>query len=155
MPGIRFAVRNSGASAVVEGVGAHGCEYMTGGVVVILGGIGRNFGAGMTGGRASSGIRRAPPSPTPMPAPCAGRGCEAVVGEREDGAERAAELRALLESHREAGSLQARSLLARPAQLGDGMWLIEPVGTQAPVAGCLSPTTTADSTSGVALAPAG
>ena len=50
--GIRFAVRNSGASAVVEGVGAHGCEYMTGGVVVILGGIGPNFGAGMTGGRA-------------------------------------------------------------------------------------------------------
>ena len=50
--GIRFAVRNSGASAVVEGVGAHGCEYMTGGVVVILGTAGPNLGAGMTGGRA-------------------------------------------------------------------------------------------------------
>ncbi|MBP1465296.1 glutamate synthase large subunit [Candidatus Chloroploca sp. M-50] len=50
--GERFAVRNSGAVAVVEGVGDHGCEYMTGGVVVILGGTGRNFGAGMTGGIA-------------------------------------------------------------------------------------------------------
>ncbi len=50
--GERFAVRNSGATAVVEGVGDHGCEYMTGGVVVILGGIGINFGAGMTGGLA-------------------------------------------------------------------------------------------------------
>ncbi|MGO9563737.1 MAG: glutamate synthase-related protein, partial [Candidatus Korobacteraceae bacterium] len=50
--GERFAIRNSGATAVVEGVGEHGCEYMTGGVVVILGSIGRNFGAGMTGGVA-------------------------------------------------------------------------------------------------------
>lgn len=50
--GERFAVRNSGATAVVEGVGAHGCEYMTGGTVAILGPVGRNFGAGMTGGRA-------------------------------------------------------------------------------------------------------
>lgn len=48
--GERFAVRNSGASTVVEGVGEHGCEYMTGGVVVILGVVGRNFGAGMSGG---------------------------------------------------------------------------------------------------------
>ena len=48
----RFAVRNSGASAVVEGVGDHGCEYMTGGTVVILGDTGRNFGAGMSGGIA-------------------------------------------------------------------------------------------------------
>jgi glutamate synthase domain-containing protein 3 len=48
--GERFAVRNSGATAVVEGVGDHGCEYMTGGTVVILGAVGRNFAAGMTGG---------------------------------------------------------------------------------------------------------
>ena len=48
--GERFAVRNSGALAVVEGVGQHGCEYMTGGVVVVLGPIGLNFGSGMTGG---------------------------------------------------------------------------------------------------------
>lgn len=50
--GERFAVRNSGATAVVEGVGDHGCEYMTGGKVVILGRTGRNFGAGMSGGVA-------------------------------------------------------------------------------------------------------
>ncbi len=48
--GERFCVRNSGATAVVEGVGDHGCEYMTGGTIVILGETGRNFGAGMTGG---------------------------------------------------------------------------------------------------------
>ena len=50
--GERFAVRNSGAVAVVEGVGDHGCEYMTGGVVVVLGETGRNFAAGMSGGIA-------------------------------------------------------------------------------------------------------
>jgi glutamate synthase (NADPH/NADH) large chain len=50
--GERFCVRNSGATAVVEGVGDHGCEYMTGGVVVVLGRTGRNFAAGMSGGRA-------------------------------------------------------------------------------------------------------
>ena len=50
--GERFAVRNSGAIAVVEGVGDHGCEYMTGGIVVVLGATGRNFGAGMSGGIA-------------------------------------------------------------------------------------------------------
>jgi len=49
--GERFGVRNSGVTAVVEGVGAHGCEYMTGGKVAILGSVGDNFGAGMTGGR--------------------------------------------------------------------------------------------------------
>ncbi|EKD27951.1 MAG: hypothetical protein ACD_79C00487G0001, partial [uncultured bacterium] len=52
MAGERFAVRNSGASAVVEGVGDHGCEYMTGGVVVVLGQTGINFAAGMSGGIA-------------------------------------------------------------------------------------------------------
>ncbi len=50
--GERFCVRNSGAAAVVEGIGDHGCEYMTGGVAVILGETGRNFGAGMSGGIA-------------------------------------------------------------------------------------------------------
>merc|ERR1711988_296122 len=50
--GERFSVRNSGALTVVEGVGDHGCEYMTGGRVVILGETGRNFGAGMSGGIA-------------------------------------------------------------------------------------------------------
>ena len=50
--GERFCVRNSGATAVVEGVGDHGCEYMTGGVVIVLGSTGRNFAAGMSGGMA-------------------------------------------------------------------------------------------------------
>src|SRR6202522_3368100 len=50
--GERFAVRNSGALAVVEGIGDHGCEYMTGGLVAVLGSTGQNFGAGMTGGLA-------------------------------------------------------------------------------------------------------
>ena len=50
--GVRFAVRNSGARAVVEGCGSNGCEYMTGGRVAILGPVGDNFGAGMTGGVA-------------------------------------------------------------------------------------------------------
>ena len=50
--GERFAVRNSGAQAVVEGLGDHGCEYMTGGTVVVLGATGRNFAAGMSGGIA-------------------------------------------------------------------------------------------------------
>jgi glutamate synthase (NADPH/NADH) large chain len=52
MAGERFAVRNSGATAVVEGIGDHGCEYMTGGRALILGGTGRNFAAGMSGGLA-------------------------------------------------------------------------------------------------------
>jgi glutamate synthase domain-containing protein 2/glutamate synthase domain-containing protein 1/glutamate synthase domain-containing protein 3 len=52
LAGERFAVRNSGATAVVEGVGDHGCEYMTGGVVVVLGPTGHNFAAGMSGGMA-------------------------------------------------------------------------------------------------------
>ena len=50
--GERFCVRNSGATAIVEGIGDHGCEYMTGGTVVVLGQTGRNFAAGMSGGRA-------------------------------------------------------------------------------------------------------
>jgi len=52
MAGERFCVRNSSALAVVEGIGDHGCEYMTGGTAVILGETGRNFGAGMSGGIA-------------------------------------------------------------------------------------------------------
>ena len=52
MAGERFGVRNSGVNAVVEAVGDHGCEYMTGGRVVVLGPTGRNFAAGMSGGIA-------------------------------------------------------------------------------------------------------
>jgi glutamate synthase (NADPH/NADH) large chain len=50
--GERFCVRNSGVTAVVEGLGNHGCEYMTGGIVTVLGETGRNFAAGMSGGMA-------------------------------------------------------------------------------------------------------
>src|SRR5438093_2017260 len=52
MAGERFAVRNSGVTAVVESIGDHGCEYMTGGRVIVLGPVGRNFAAGMSGGVA-------------------------------------------------------------------------------------------------------
>ncbi len=52
MAGERFCVRNSGVTAIVEGIGDHGCEYMTGGRVVVLGDTGRNFAAGMSGGIA-------------------------------------------------------------------------------------------------------
>ncbi len=151
--GIRFAVRNSGAWAVVEGVGAHGCEYMTGGVVVILGSVGPNLGAGMTGGRAylwdpaGTSISAADASSVQWTR------LRSVVGEREDGAERAAELRSLLEGQREAGSILARTLLSRPGQLGDGMWLVEPVGTQLPVT-IPAPETSA-SAEGTAARPVG
>ena len=120
--GIRFAVRNSGATAVVEGVGAHGCEYMTGGVVVILGPIGPNMGAGMTGGRAylwdPDGTRIACVDLSSVRA----TRLRGVVGTRTDGTERVDEVRELLEAHRDAGSLMARQLLgeAGPA----GRWLL-------------------------------
>ena len=52
MAGERFCVRNSGVEAIVEGIGDHGCEYMTGGKVIVLGSTGVNFGAGMSGGIA-------------------------------------------------------------------------------------------------------
>jgi glutamate synthase domain-containing protein 3 len=133
--GIRFAVRNSGATAVVEGVGAHGCEYMTGGVVVILGPIGPNMGAGMTGGRAylwdPDGTRVACIDANSVRA----TRLRGVVADRMDGSDRVAELHELLEAHRDAGSLLARRLLERPGQLSDAMWLIEPVGAPVPLVG--------------------
>ena len=88
--GERFAVRNSGANAVVEGVGDHGCEYMTGGVVVVLGSTGRNFAAGMSGGIAyvfdEDGAFR-------------GR-CNSAGVEIENVTEEDEVLRALIEAHR-------------------------------------------------------
>jgi glutamate synthase domain-containing protein 2 len=83
--GMRFAVRNSGATAVVEGIGPHGCEYMTGGTVVVLGPVGANFGAGMTGGRAylydPSGRHVAALNATSVSA----TRLSAILHEREDG----------------------------------------------------------------------
>ena len=106
---MRFAVRNSGASAVVEGIGAHGCEYMTGGTVVVLGPIGPNFGAGMTGGRAFVLDRT----------DAAGRHLnDASVSIRTlatDGTDQGliAQLRGLVADHAAEGSALARSMLDR------------------------------------------
>jgi len=99
--GERFAVRNSGAVAVVEGVGDHGCEYMTGGTVTVLGPTGRNFAAGMSGGVAY--VYRLDPGRLNR---------EMVDVESLSQADRAA-LRELVERHRaETGSVVATALLA-------------------------------------------
>jgi glutamate synthase (NADPH/NADH) large chain len=100
--GERFAVRNSGAVAVVEGVGDHGCEYMTGGTVVVLGATGRNFAAGMSGGTAY--VWRLDPL----------RVNRELVDLQVLAAEEAAAVAALLERHAaETGSTVAATLLAR------------------------------------------
>jgi glutamate synthase domain-containing protein 2/glutamate synthase domain-containing protein 3 len=103
LAGERFAVRNSGASAVVEGVGDHGCEYMTGGRVVVLGRTGRNFAAGMSGGIAYVLDDRR----------FAAR-CNTDLVELESLTdEDATEVRALISEHAQrTGSLVARNLLA-------------------------------------------
>jgi glutamate synthase domain-containing protein 2/glutamate synthase domain-containing protein 1/glutamate synthase domain-containing protein 3 len=125
--GMRFAVRNSGATAVVEGVGAHGCEYMTGGAAAILGPAGRNLCAGMTGGRVylhdPTGERLEALDRTSARAVR----LSTLMGTRADAADRVDEFRGLLEMHRDAGSRQARALLTRKGRLGDEVWLIEPV----------------------------
>jgi len=102
--GERFAVRNSGAETVVEGIGDHGCEYMTGGTVIVLGPTGRNFGAGMSGGVAylldEEGI---------FPARCNME----LVGFDEISADDGRTLHALVaEHHRRTGSAVAERLLA-------------------------------------------
>ena len=103
MAGERFAVRNSGATAVVEGVGVHGCEYMTGGMVAVLGPVGWNFGAGMTGGRAFVW--------DPQGALAARLNGETVAMSPVRG-EAAEMLRRLVEAHaQETGSLRAVELL--------------------------------------------
>jgi glutamate synthase (NADPH/NADH) large chain len=102
--GERFAVRNSGATLVVEGVGDHGCEYMTGGLVAVLGPTGRNFGAGMSGGRAY--VYNLDPAQLSPGALAAG---ELLLEEVSDDAE----LVALLEQHALlTGSAKAQELLA-------------------------------------------
>jgi len=103
--GERFAVRNSGASVVIEGCGTNGCEYMTGGVAVILGRIGANFGAGMTGGMAyvhdPDGTARAMMNP------------ESIVTGPVAHPHWEAQLKGLVERHAaETGSLKARQILA-------------------------------------------
>jgi glutamate synthase domain-containing protein 3 len=124
---MRFAVRNSGASAVVEGIGPHGCEYMTGGIVVVLGPIGSNFGAGMTGGRAylyDPHGRHA--AALDLRSVAAIRLSEAVAM-RAEGAARRDEFLALLVDHHLAGSELAGRLLGERASLDDDVWLVEPI----------------------------
>jgi glutamate synthase domain-containing protein 2/glutamate synthase domain-containing protein 1/glutamate synthase domain-containing protein 3 len=109
LAGERFAVRNSGAWAVVEGVGDHGCEYMTGGRVVVLGPTGRNFAAGMSGG-----IAYVLDEDGSFPARCN----MGMVGFEEVSGTDAIELRAMIEEHeRHTGSPVARGVLARFEQL--------------------------------------
>ncbi|WP_346427332.1 glutamate synthase large subunit [Caulobacter sp. 17J65-9] len=101
--GERFAVRNSGATAVVEGLGAHGCEYMTGGTVVVLGPVGWNFAAGMTGGAV---FVHDPDGDLPRRLNPQSVFLRAAEGDAE------ARLKALVEAHaRETGSALARDLL--------------------------------------------
>jgi glutamate synthase domain-containing protein 2/glutamate synthase domain-containing protein 3 len=104
MAGERFCVRNSGATTVVEGVGDHGCEYMTGGRVVVLGLTGRNFAAGMSGGVAYVLDEKGD---------FAVRCNKQMVGLEKPEAGDALELRGLIERHAElTGSLKAKKLLA-------------------------------------------
>ncbi len=113
--GERFCVRNSGVHAVVEGIGDHGCEYMTGGRVVVLGPVGRNFAAGMSGGIAYV----LDEGGTPLRS-CRDEGLSlAPLGEAADGDE-VAEVRAMIEKHLAwTSSERARRALADwPAALG-------------------------------------
>ena len=130
--GMRFAVRNSGAEAVVEGIGPHGCEYMTGGTVVVLGPVGANFGAGMTGGRAylydPSGRHTAALDARSVNAVR----LASALADRPDGQARVIELIRLLDAHRTAGSALAGRLLDE-ADLAARFWLVEPIDV-APVA---------------------
>ncbi len=117
--GQRFAVRNSGAVAVVEGCSDHGCEYMTGGTALVLGPVGRNLAAGMTGGvlyvwdPEGSAPRHfadtAPPVARPTPT-------------------EAEEIRALLEAHHDAtGSEVAAAILAEGQGAASRFWVLRPV----------------------------
>jgi glutamate synthase domain-containing protein 2/glutamate synthase domain-containing protein 1/glutamate synthase domain-containing protein 3 len=119
--GMRFAVRNAGADAVVEGIGPHGAEYMTGGTLLVLGPVGPNFGAGMTGGRAfvldSAGSVRGRIDGASVLA----RPVDVAVD-----AEATTEILRLLHLHRDAGSALARELLADEAGALRAFWTVEP-----------------------------
>ncbi|MFN2505944.1 MAG: glutamate synthase subunit alpha, partial [Acidimicrobiales bacterium] len=117
--GERFAVRNSGAVTIVEGVGDHACEYMTGGTVVILGPVGYNLGAGMTGGHAFVWDPRAR---------LTARLNTALVEAARPDAELVEELRWLVERHQElTGSPRAGYLLKDWQATVEQMWVVAPV----------------------------
>ena len=125
--GERFAVRNSGALAVAEGMGQHGCEYMTAGVVIALGPVGINFGAGMTGGLAY----------VPQNTPDARWNCHSVRLHGIDADEEAG-LRLVLRRHlRLTGSAVASRLLLRGSPLP--LRRVEPLQPSASVAEIWSP----------------
>ncbi len=132
--GMRFAVRNSGAEAVVEGLGAHGCEYMTGGVVVVLGSVGANFGAGMTGGRAYLVDPSGRSAPAVAGTSVAVSRLSTVLRDRADGADRAAELVRLVAAHATAGSELAERLALRGGPRLEDVWLVEPIAAPTDVA---------------------
>jgi glutamate synthase (ferredoxin) len=118
--GERFAVRNSGATAVVEGAGDHLCEYMTGGTIVVLGPVGYNVGAGMTGGEAYIWD---PAGQLP------GRLNSALVQEIRPDAEHLQQLRWLIEQHLElTGSPRAADLLAEWTETSAHFWHVVPLG---------------------------
>ncbi|MBA2758841.1 MAG: glutamate synthase large subunit [Chloroflexia bacterium] len=117
--GERFAVRNSGATAVVEGVGDHGCEYMTGGKVVVLGETGLNFGAGMSNGETwvwdPAGLFPLRINPASVEAR---RGAGAEINE----------LRTLIQRHVAAtGSVRGQSILDDWANQSSAFWRVEPL----------------------------
>jgi glutamate synthase (NADPH) large chain len=115
LAGERFAARNSGASAVVEGVGDHGCEYMTAGFVAVLGAVGLNFAAGMSGGVAYV----LDPAGT-LPLQLNG---DLVIAER--GAPD--ELRDLIQRHlRQTGSPRAAELVADWPSARSAFWCVSP-----------------------------
>jgi glutamate synthase (NADPH/NADH) large chain len=120
--GERFAVRNSGATTVVEGVGDHGCEYMTGGVVAVLGETGLNFGAGMTGGLAfvlDSDNTFAERYNTEL--------VELVRIDSEEMSELALYLKSMIEDHvRETRSAWGNQLLDGFEQYLKQFWLVKP-----------------------------
>jgi glutamate synthase (ferredoxin) len=122
--GERFAVRNSGGVAVVEGVGDHGCEYMTGGVVLVLGATGRNFAAGMTGGLAYVYDERGA-----FPSRCNIDTVDLAPLDAQD----EVNVRALLVRHAElTGSARAAELLEGWEQARGSFWRVQPRGVPAP-----------------------
>ena len=117
--GERFAVRNSGATAVVEGVGDHGCEYMTGGKVVVLGETGLNFGAGMSNGETwvwdPAGVFPGSINPT-------------SVEVRRGAGDELDEVRSLIERHVAAtGSARGKMILDDWAEQSGAFWRVEPL----------------------------